>query len=69
MQVKHHLILILFIPNTNTSHNKFGLPAILISDNRKQFNSHNFNIILHKFRNKATIYISRTPPKAMDKPN
>ena len=33
MQVKRHLILIPFIPNANTLHDRFGLPATLISDN------------------------------------
>ena len=42
IQVKHHLILILFIPNIDTLHNRYGLLATLISDNGKQFDSHNF---------------------------
>ena len=42
MQVKHHPIMILFSSNTNMSHDRFGLPAILISDNGKQFNSNSF---------------------------
>ena len=42
MQVKHHPILISFTSNTNMLYDRFGLPAILISDNGKQFNNHNF---------------------------
>ena len=42
MQVKHHLPSNLIYINTNTSHDRFGLPATLISDNGKQFNSQTF---------------------------